>query len=72
MLKVATARGGTMFLSAAIAEIVDQVNPGVMVALQDHAFAERVRQVEVMGPDVAVLAAAVGVLKRWSPPDNEG
>lgn len=69
MIRIATVRGGTILLSAAIADLVDHINPGMMVALQDEAFAERTRQVQAMGPDVAVLAAAIGVLHRWAEPD---
>jgi hypothetical protein len=54
----------TALLSTVIAEIFEDANPASIAALSGPDWIVRAAQLEVMGSDVATLAAAIAVLMR--------
>ena len=60
------AREAIALLSTAIAEIFEDANPAAIADLRGAGLLARAREIEAVGADVAVLAAAIGVLARRS------
>jgi len=64
MINQQLVRDASELLSTAIGMIFEDVNPVVVDALRDEGYAARAQELETMGADVAILAAAIGLLAR--------
>jgi hypothetical protein len=64
MISQQLVRDASELLSTAIGMIFEDVNPVVVDALRDEGYAARAQELEAMGAEVAILAAAIGVLAR--------
>ena len=65
----ATAREAVAVLSTAIAQILEDADPALIVDLRGDGFETRARALEAIGGDIATLAAAIGVLAKRSHAD---